>query len=189
MPNWVVVLGAIAFVVTSLYTIWSKAIRPGAKVISEWERMLPVWRSATVALEDVPEAFGILKEIVYQVRNNSGSSLLDMMQKISQQVDEERRESHSMAVQLEADRQLAVRDREQLSRLLIEQDRTTQRLDRAIDVLTRIVMADRVVAENLLVAQGEVDQVAANLANAQNRADHAPTDPGAAADAASKPAP
>lgn len=175
MPGWVVALGAIAFVITSIYTIWTKAIRPGAKVISEWERMLPVWRDATNALEDVPEAFLILKEIVAQVRTNAGSSILDMISKLSKQADENRIESHGMAVQLAADRQLAVRDREQISRLLIQQDRTAKRLDDAIDALTRMALAD--------------EKVATNLSGAQQRAELAPLNPGAAADAASKPAP
>lgn len=175
MPTWVVVLGAIAFVITSIYTIWTKAIRPGARVIAEWERMLPVWRDATNALEDVPQAFNILKEIVSQVRTNSGSSILDMIRNLTKQAEDTKVEAHSMAVQLEADRQLAIRDREQISLLLLQQDRTAQRLDHAISELSKMATANDVVANN--------------LANAQARADEAPLDPGAAADAASKPAP
>lgn len=175
MPQWVVFLGASAFVVTSIYTLWTKAIRPGAKVIAEWERMLPVWRNATRALEDVPEAFSVLKEIVSQVRNNAGSSMLDMLEKLSRQADEDRQATRIIAINLEADRQLAIRDREQVARLLVEQDRITQRLNQAIDALSEMANADHVVA--------------INLSAAQSRAESAPTDPGAAADAASKPAP
>lgn len=187
MPAWVVVLGACAFVVTSVLTLWTKAIRPGAKVISEFERMLPVWRSATDSLEDVPAAFAILKEIVAQVRNNSGSTILDMVEKLSRQADVDRAEHHSLAVSLEADRRLAVRDREQMTRLLLQQDQTVNRLDATITALTQMATADRMVATNLSVAQKQVDGVASDLAGQHRRADAVIGEPpGAAADAASQ---
>lgn len=190
MPDWAQwVIGAAA-VITALGILWAKVVRPLVKGAATAEMMFPLMQELTVKFRDIPAVFDVLKEIVAQVRTNSGSSLKDTVNKLHTELVALRDTIEKMEVRalsaaqylqlgLDVDRKLAERDREQMSRLLREQDRLMDRMT-AFEVRATKIAAD------LTSAQHAVDGVAEDLAKAHERADSTNDVPGTAADAASR---
>lgn len=194
MKNGVVqLLLAGAALVTACGVLWRKlflpAIRAGNKAESMWkqaEQLMPLLVEIRPMLVELNQAFrgkdgaiAVLAEIVSQVRTDSGSSLLDQVNKVATAAEVARSAVDDLTVGAETDRRLDERDREQLTRLLLEQDRITNKLDTAIRTLLAVQSAaglDRTV----------VAEVAADLAASHERADAVDGPHGAAADAASQ---
>jgi hypothetical protein len=195
VPGWAQVVLAGAALVTACGVLWTKVLYPLVKGAATAEVMFPLLQDLTVKFRDIPAVFDVLKEIVAQVRTDSGSSLLDTINRLEDLLDEVKQGQVTLAertmaaarlleVNLAADRQLAIRDREEMARVVRDLDRVTQKL---ASIESRAI----VVADNLAVAQTAVEGVATDLAEAHRRADAVP-DPtggagaGSAADAASR---
>lgn len=190
VPGWAQVILLVSAIATAAGVIWAKALHPVVRGAATAEVMFPLLQELTVKFRDIPAVFDILREIVAQVRTDSGSSLLDTVNKLETtlamvQETIEKMEVRALAaaqflqVGLDADRKLDERDREQMSRLIREQDRM---MDRMLVFETRAAT----IADNLTSAQAAVDGVAVDLADSHRRANAAEGDPGTAADAASQ---
>lgn len=194
VPGWVQVVLALAALTTACGVLWTKVLYPLVKGAATAEVMFPLLQDLTIKFRDIPDVFSILKEIVAQVRTDSGSSLLDTVNQLQASLAQVQAMMEKMEVRtlsaaqflqvgLAADRSLAERDREQLSRMIRE-------LDRIVDRMARIDEDRAAVAVSLAKAQAAVDGVAADLAAAHERADAVDLPPidgaGAAADAASR---
>lgn len=57
-----------------------RTVRRAARGITLLEQAVPLLGAAVVAFRDVPDVFAVVKEIVIQVRNNSGSTILDRVE-------------------------------------------------------------------------------------------------------------
>lgn len=195
VPGWVQVVVSLAALFTACAVLWTKVLYPLVKGAATAEVMFPLLQDLTVKFRDVPSIFDVLKEIVAQVRTDSGSSLLDTINRLEDLLDDVKQGQLTLAerttaaarlleVNLAADRQLAIRDREEMARMVRDLDRVTQRL---VSIESRAI----VVADNLAVAQTAVEGVATDLAEAHRRADAVPgptggAGAGSAADAASR---
>ncbi len=184
VPVWMQVLVGIAAVLTAFGTIWKLFFKPMAEIITLQQLVLPLLRDLARTLGGVPTPFEVLKDIIVEFRNNGGSSLRDVVDRIEDAAKENVTAGELLKIQVEASRQLAVQDREQLQRLLLVMDRLTVKTDAG--EVSRQDEAQRV-QENLAVAQHKVDDLATDRDDARQRADAAPEGvPGQAADAASR---
>lgn len=191
IPGWVQVVLSLAAFATACGVMWAKVLHPIVKVAATGEVMLPLLQDLTVKFRDVPQVFDILREIVGQVRTDSGSSLKDTVNQLEVTLNKveiavEQMEIRAMSaaqflqIGLETDRKLDERDREQMARLLRDQDRLMDRMG----VFEKNAAG---IARDLADAQRAVDGVAVDLAAAHERADAVVGElPGAAADAASQ---
>lgn len=163
MPVWTQYILGTAGLLIALGVIWTKAIRPAAKLVTAAEEMLPMMKELTASFRGTPHAFDVLDEIVAQFRTDSGSSLRDVVNRLEAGAQDFR-------VGAESAKQLAEQDRQQLQRLIILLDRLTVRVDAGVATGTRMEVAQGVVASD--------------LAAAHKRADETQGEAGAAADAA-----
>lgn len=198
-PGWITYGIALGGLIVAIGTAWTKVLNPIRKFANRVEAMYPLLVVLTDTFKDTPHAFKVLDEIVIQFRTDSGSSLRDVVNRLeamgeanARQVEKTKAAADMLAIGVEAARMLAVRDREELSRLLLQQDRSASKIDAAMrtldelrggqvemnkqasDVATNLVSAQLAVdavASNLLRAQGVVDEVAVDLAASHARAD------------------
>jgi len=169
MPTVVYWVGGLAALITALGVLWTKAVRPAARLIAASEELIPLLRELTVAFRDTPHVFAILDEIVSQVRNDSGSTLKDIVEALER----------TGAVNEEAVGKLT----DNLAALNV-----------AVEVVKALLAAlDARVVSGAIRAQASSDKaqedrvvIAADLAAAHERADAVPAsgDSGGAADAA-----
>lgn len=163
MPVWTQYILGIAGLLIAVGVIWTKFIRPAAKLVTAAEEILPIMKELTVAFRGTPHAFDVLDEIVAQFRTDSGSSLRDVVNRLEQGTQELRQGAQTV-------KQLAEQDREHLQRLIILLDRLTIRVDDSAARGSRMEIA--------------AEAVAKDLAESHLRADKSQGEPGAAADAA-----
>lgn len=197
-PGWITYGAAVLGFVVALGTAWKTVLNPMRKFANKAEAMFPLLVDLTDTFQDTPHAFAVLDEIIAQFRTDSGSSLRDVINRLEGMADENAKQAErntaaatALAVGVEAARQLDERDREELSRLLIQQDRQAAKLDAALAALEVLQGGQRgmrdaaaVVASNLAVAQTAVDHVAQEAAASHARADAVVGGvPGEAADA------
>lgn len=115
MPPWaqfVVGLAALAAAVTYIY---SKVIRPGAKLISTMDKLLPIAVELTEQFHEAPEAFATLRQIAAQFHADSGTSLRDVINRLETAANDNRTAVAVLQSNLEAARILAGQDRTQLA--------------------------------------------------------------------------
>lgn len=163
MPVWTQYILGIAGLLIAIGVIWTKAIRPAARLVTLAEEMLPMAKELAAAFKGTPHAFEVLDEIVVQFRTDSGSSLRDVVNRLEQGTLQLRQGAETV-------KELAEQDREHLQRLIILLDRLTIRVDDSAARGTRMELA--------------ADAVAKDLAESHKRADKSQGEPGAAADAA-----
>lgn len=165
MSGWVRVLVSVAAAITALGIITSKGLIPMWRAARKADEMIPLMAQLVDQLQDVPDVFAILREIVGQVRSDSGSSLLDIIKRL---------EAASTANAASNTALLSL-----LSSL-------GARVDIGAATGIRHEQASAIVAADLVIAQAAVDGVAADLAEADHRADVVTGSPGEAADEASR---
>ncbi len=156
-----------------------------AEIITLQQLVLPLLRDLARSFGGVATPFDVLKDIISEFRTNGGSTLRDVVDRIEDAAKENVSAADILRVEVEASRQLAVQDREQLMTLLRDIDRLTIKTDAS--EINRLHEAERVKG-NLTIAQEGVDAVATDLNQARRRADATAMDgnPGEAADAASR---
>lgn len=125
MPGWVQAVIAGAAVITALTVIWAKAIKPGAKIISQAEDTIPLLQKLTKEWADAPNLPQVLKEIHAQFKTNAGSSLRDAINRLEAAAaenklaaEENKRAAVDLNMQMEVNRALADNDRRTMDRLL-----------------------------------------------------------------------
>jgi hypothetical protein len=118
MPSWVQWLIGAAAVVTACGVLWTKAVRPMARLIAAADEMLPLLRDLTRYLKDSPDAFKILGEIVAEFRTDSGSSLRDVVNRLDRAAMENRIAAEVLAEKVEAVKILAREDRAGAARIV-----------------------------------------------------------------------
>lgn len=125
IPVWMSVVLAIAGVITALYVIFQKGIRPMSKAITEADEMLPVMRDLTEAMrnvQDIPAVFEVVKQIVAQFRTDSGSSLRDVIDRLEAAAEANQRALGAMA-RTDAERNLLIASTQEAQRILAQEDR------------------------------------------------------------------
>jgi hypothetical protein len=142
MPLWAQIIIWIAAVIVACGVIWTKVLKPGAKLIALMDKALPLLRDMTHQFEHAPNAFKILQEIVAEFRTDSGSSLKDVVNSLAESARANKVAVEVLKVNAEAIRLLAKQDREQIARLVVLLDKT--------------VAADKVVAANLAESMASV---------------------------------
>lgn len=172
MPVWAQIIIGISAVVIALGVIWTRVLKPGAKLVTTTDEMLPLLRDLSNAFRNTPHAFEVLDEIVSQFRTDSGSSLRDVVNRLDVAAGENKSAAEVLKVGVETVRQLAQQDREQLMRLIVLLDRLTIRVDDVTKTGHRIEL--------------QAEHVAGDLAGAHRRANEVVGAPGAAADAAAQ---
>lgn len=81
-PVWLQVILAVFVGATAVAAFVAKVLKPLWIAAQRADRMIPMLGDLTEQLRDVPDVFAILKEIVGQVRTDSGSSLLDIIKRL-----------------------------------------------------------------------------------------------------------
>lgn len=160
---------ALAALTTAAGVLWTKIGRPlldGLAVLAlarvEAATMLPLLRRLVDVFED-PTAFDVLHEIAQQVRNDSGSSLLDTVQRIDRA---------AASIQ-----ERALFDREQVAAQTRYIELMANRINDVIDDVA-------VVTASAHRQEGGAAIIAADLAASHARSDAVTSgEPGAAADA------
>lgn len=183
MPVWGQVVLSVAAVCGAVVYLWSKVLRPGAQLISTMDRLLPVAKELAEQFHDAPEAFKTLREIAVQFKADSGTSLRDVINRLEVAANENRASAEVLKVNVEAARQLAEQDRQQLAALIAKLDLANSKIDQAVDIRDSIAAN----LETHLVDEGAGRAaIAADLEASHLRAEAHPVDSesGAAADAA-----
>lgn len=143
MPIWAQIIIGIAAIIVACGIIWTKVLKPVAHLVALMDKALPLLKEMTVQFEDAPHAFKILEEIVTEFRTNSGSSLKDVVNSLSEAAKENRVAVEVLKVNAEAIRILSQQDREQIARIVVLLDKT--------------IAADKAAAENQAVTMKAPD--------------------------------
>ncbi len=186
MPTWVTIVLATAGVISAVAVIWTKLLRPAARLVTTSEVMVPLLIELTEVFRGQPESFRILSDIAGQFKTDSGTSLRDVVNRLELAALENHHASERLKVGVELSRVLAERDREAVQHLIVLLDRLSIRAQHLEDdraaVAANLVEAERrvagvavdasadratraAVAADLVVAQRAVD-VAAGAAAA-----------------------
>jgi len=172
VPVWLQVLGGLITICVGLGALWKTVLKPGARLISNTERMIPLLNVLVVEFADAPNLVAVLKNMANEFKADSGSTLRDVVNRLEDAAEVNKAAGELLKVGVEAAKQLAEQDRQQLQRAIILLDRLTIRVDAAAVTGQRMEAA----------ASGVAD----NLAASHARAAASSGDPGAAADAASR---
>jgi len=184
MPTWVTVILITSAVVTALGVLWTKALKPGARVISQAEEAVPLLRRLIELFGNDPTLFDVIHDFAGQFRTNNGSSMRDVVDRLEKlalgaesrasklEHDLETATTQAKAtadvlkVNVEAAKQLAASDRTRISELLMLLGRVSANAD---------------------VNKINVQAITDDLAGSHDRAEaHEEHEPGSAADAFSK---
>lgn len=188
-PTWISYGIALGALIAAMGTAWRTVLNPIRKFANRAEAMFPLLIELTETFKDSPHAFAVLDDIISQFKTDSGSSLRDVVNRLEVMGQENAAQialtkalADTLAIGVESARQLAVRDREELSRLLLQQDRQAAKIDACLLAL-----------DKLKDGQGEMRKqasiVAVDLAGSHARADAVRGAPGAAADAGAQSGP
>ncbi len=184
MPAWVTIVIAAGAVVTALGILWTKALKPAALTISAASEMVPLARRLVELFGNDPTLFDVIHDFAAQFRNNNGSSMRDVVDRLEKlALGAEARASsleHDLAtasatakatadvlkVNVEAAKQLAEHDRRRISELLMLLGRVSANVD---------------------TSKVDVKAITDDLQAGHERAEaHEEHEPGSAADAFSK---
>lgn len=117
---WVSWLLGASAVVVAFGVLVQKVFKPAVKLASKAEQLAPLMDELLVKFRDVPEVFTILKEVVEQVRTDSGSSLKDMVIELTKSAEENRAAAEVLKVGVLAAKELSERDRQEMQRLILD---------------------------------------------------------------------
>jgi len=161
MDAWAEITLTVAAVVVAAGVIWRKAVIPFSTLVHDGqevvEKMIPVLRDLTHELADTPDAFAVLDEIIAQFRNDSGSTLRDVVDALTSAAETNRVAIAALVAEASAFRLLAEGDRVQIARLLDSLDRVNVKVDDAADAAASV-------ATNLAAAHDRADAVDAGNA-------------------------
>lgn len=85
-PIWVQYVIGVAAGATAFGTIWRLLIKPLADLISTMHELTPLLKNMAGAFARTPNPFDVLEEIISEFRTDSGSSLRDAIDKLTEQV-------------------------------------------------------------------------------------------------------
>lgn len=168
--NTAVLITAVTVILAGIVALWKKILRPGARLVTSVEEMLPLLRELTTEFKNTPHAFAILDDIIAQFRTDSGSSLRDVVDRLESAATVNREAveraaiatqstEHVLAVALETVRQLAQQDREKIDRLIILLDRLTIKVDHTSATTSRLEQTGIDVASDLAASHKRADDV------------------------------
>jgi hypothetical protein len=203
IPSWLQVLLWVSAALTAVYVIGAKLVRPLWRWARRIEDAVPLMTELTAQLKDTSGPGSVLKELIAQFRSDSGSTAKDQLNRLEAATNLAAANAEVVRVAAATTKLLDERDREQLSRLIREQDRISDKVDAAIQMVMDLVADRAAVAATLVAREGAVDAhlvaretqvdrtvaaVADDLAATQHRAAAVTDAPaGAAADAAALP--
>lgn len=169
-PTWVQVIVGSAATVTALGVIYRKVAKPIFNVAQDAVIVAPIMRELIEAFGGNPNALVVLATIAKEFRTDSGSTLRDVVNKLTESAD-------AAATSMEAARQLASDDRISLARVIVLLDILGVKADMSAEERAHV-------AAKLAEAQEKVDSIAEELVASQGRADASEgTEAGEAADA------
>lgn len=170
---WVQVAVGFTAITAALTVLWRKVIKPIFFLAQDAVVAAPIFRELIEAFGGNPNALVVLAAIAKEFRTDSGTTLRDVVNKLTDA-------SNLAAVEREAARQLSAEDRRLLSRLEILLDILRVRADMSAEERAEV-------AANLAKAQAKVEGIANEVKASQERADSTEgTEAGEAADAAAR---
>jgi hypothetical protein len=166
MPVWAqYIIGASALVL-AIGVLWSKVVRPLARMVSLAEEMLPLLARLTEVFKDNPNAFRVLGEIVSQFGTNSGSSLRDVVNRLETAAQASAAAAEVLKVDVAASKQLAEMDRATVRRVEVFLDHLSRKVEEGAATGMRIEKAASGVAEDLAAAHKRADEAGEGEAGA-----------------------
>jgi hypothetical protein len=135
--------------VLAVATIWKKLLRPLAHLVTTLDDLTPLLKELHKQLGETPQAWSILREIVAQVRSDSGSTLKDMVTELRDAAKENRVTARVLAADVAAVKELSARDR------------ADSAADRAATIAARVVLEEALEEIRRLAAQTADLEVAA----------------------------
>ncbi len=178
---WII---GIAATVTALSVLWHKALKPGARVISQTERAIPVMQALVETFGKDPAIFDVLHEIASEFRANKGSTLRDVVDRMERKLNEQAERDVVLEANLKEATVSGQVIAEQLKinvaavRILAESDRA-----RVSEMMVLLGKVSANIDVSQVLGQATADDLAASHARADK---HVDADPGSAADAFSK---
>jgi hypothetical protein len=149
IPQWLQILLWASAGVLAVATIWKKLLRPLAHLVTTLDDLTPLLKELHKQLGETPQAWSILREIVAQVRSDSGSTLKDMVTELRDAAKENRVTARVLAADVAAVKELSARDR------------ADSAADRAATIAARVVLEEALEEIRRLAAQTADLEVAA----------------------------
>lgn len=177
MPTYLAITIAVASGLVAMGTVWRMLIKPMAELIVLEQKLLPLLKDQVRVLGMIPQVWEVVAEIVEQVRTNAGSSMKDILNRLDDSSKANARAADVLKVEVEASRQLAVADREQLSRLLQTLDRLTVKVNAGDVQRDRMEAATATVAADLQGSHDRADAVDGAAGEASDAASRSPKNP------------
>ena len=180
MPAWALIITGLAAVIVAVGVIWTKAVKPAAKLITKADQALPVMAAMTDVFAGDTDIFLVIRAMAAEFRSDSGSTLRDVVNRLEQAAEANSASNvrliettDRLRVSSESIRELARDDRDQVAKLV----QLLARLDeRVVDAAALAV----VVAENLEAShmRAEAAPVGAEPGEAADAAAQRPPDDG-----------
>lgn len=82
MPIWVQWIIGAGACVGAITVIWTKLIKPLAKLVAYTQELVPLLAELNKQFKDNPDAFSVLEEIAAQFKADSGTTLRDIVNRI-----------------------------------------------------------------------------------------------------------
>jgi methyl-accepting chemotaxis protein len=135
MPPWAQVVISVTAVIGAVAYLWKTVLKPGARLISTMDKLLPVAIELTEQFHDAPEAFVTLREIAQQFKADSGTSLRDVINRLERSADDNRAAVKTLEANIETARQLAEQDRAHLAAVIAKLDKANAGIEAAAETV------------------------------------------------------
>lgn len=173
MPNWMQWIVGAAALATAIGVLVKKVFLPGYRAAGAVEDIVPVMKDLATVFGGKTDVFRVLDEIASQFRSETGETLPTVVNRLVEAVARSETADELLKIGVEAQKQLAERDRQQLERLSLLLDRLAIRVERLIVAMDRLALDREEVAENLAARELQLDEasdaVASDLAAQRER--------------------
>lgn len=136
MPSWLQYIVWAAAGVIAVGAIWTKLLRPLARLITYVQQILPLLHELTAQFKDSPNSFSVLEEIAQQFKTDSGSTLRDTVNRLENAANNAHIAAEALKVKAEilevgvaAVKELSIIDRKEAAHRLVVLDSLVARFD------------------------------------------------------------
>lgn len=168
MPIWLQWIIGVGAATGALSVIWTKVIRPLARLANYSQQLLPLLTELTLQFKDNPAAFGILEEIAAQFKTDSGTTLRDVVNRLEKSAEEQREgarelriKAQGLAEDVEAVKESARKDRAEAAHRLALLDEVLVKLKAAASTAATVADTAALAASTAAAAATTAAAVAA----------------------------